>query len=542
MLVNGIKKNKKNAIVSSKPVTRQRWHYSPPLVVAAILFCLALALNLYRLGAPSIWFDEAFSVELARQPLPLLWHIIFGPEPNMELYYLFLHYWLGFTGWLGFNPTEFIVRFPSAIFAAFSTVAVFLLGRKFLGMTGGIVGAMLYLLNDLQLTYAQQTRSYSLQLLLICLAWYALLVAMTAETHRKRWWIGYVVTTALAIYVHLFSLLVILAQVVAVAGLLLLPGAWRKQVRKRAMAFGLSLLAIGVLVMPMLLLSLQGAKTGWLPMPDFSAVVVLFAIIGGQHRYYIVAFLACAALSLLGVALSKRLSYPFRNNAVGRWLRSCQQWQGIVWVLLCWFFVPLLVSFVVSLGATRLFSSRYLVVILPPLFLLVGGGIVMLRWRVVQLTLAVIVIVLAASAVPFYYRIAQVEDWRASTAWLEQHYQVGDGLVCYDNDLEQGCQIATEYYFHAYPGKAHFTADAPGAFSWQKFGPLRPGGPEEAVDPAALAIYGARHPRLFFIVGRIPDAAAAARARTAQQWLNSHYRFVDQMVTQAVTIRLYITR
>src|ERR1700738_1938271 len=62
------------------------------------LFTLALGFNLYRLGTPSIWFDEAFSVELARQPLPLLWHIIFGLEPNMELYYLLLHGWLAVTG------------------------------------------------------------------------------------------------------------------------------------------------------------------------------------------------------------------------------------------------------------------------------------------------------------------------------------------------------------------------------------------------------------------------------------------------------------
>src|SRR5690348_7766608 len=212
----------KTHTIKSSTLSRTPWRWA----IGGILFVAALGFNFYRLGVPSIWFDEAFTVELARQPLPLLWHIIFGPEPNMELYYLFLHYWLGFTGWLGFNPTEVIVRFPSAIFAALSTVAVFLLGRKFLGLIGGIVGAMLYLLNDLQLTYAQQTRSYSLQLLLICLAWYALLVAMTAEAQQKRWWIGYVVATALAIYVHLFSLLVILAQVVAVAGLLLFPGAW----------------------------------------------------------------------------------------------------------------------------------------------------------------------------------------------------------------------------------------------------------------------------------------------------------------------------
>ena len=69
--------------------------FSSTWLLCILVGVIALGFNLYRLGTPSIWFDEAFSVELARQPLPLLWHIIWGPEPNMELYYLFLHFWLG---------------------------------------------------------------------------------------------------------------------------------------------------------------------------------------------------------------------------------------------------------------------------------------------------------------------------------------------------------------------------------------------------------------------------------------------------------------
>src|SRR5256886_5982765 len=109
--------------------------FSSTWLLCILIGVIALGFNLYRLGDPSIWYDEAFSVELARQPLPLLWHIIWGPEPNMELYYLFLHFWLGFTGFLGLHPTEFVVRFPSAVFAALSSVMVFLLGRRFLGIT-----------------------------------------------------------------------------------------------------------------------------------------------------------------------------------------------------------------------------------------------------------------------------------------------------------------------------------------------------------------------------------------------------------------------
>src|SRR6266851_9632525 len=83
--------------------TKQRVQRLVPYISSTWLLCIligaiALGFNLYRLGSPSIWFDEAFSVELARQPLPLIWHIIWGPEPNMELYYLVLHFWLGLTG------------------------------------------------------------------------------------------------------------------------------------------------------------------------------------------------------------------------------------------------------------------------------------------------------------------------------------------------------------------------------------------------------------------------------------------------------------
>src|SRR5215471_9709014 len=141
----------------AKPALTLRDHlqhlFSSTWLLCILIGLIALGFNLYRLGSPSIWYDEAFSVELARQPLPLLWHIIWGPEPNMELYYLFLHFWLGFTGLLGQHPTEFVVRVPSAIFAALSSVMVFLLGRRYLGITAALVGAGLYLLNDLQLTY-----------------------------------------------------------------------------------------------------------------------------------------------------------------------------------------------------------------------------------------------------------------------------------------------------------------------------------------------------------------------------------------------------
>jgi hypothetical protein len=144
--------------------------------------------------------------------------------------------------------------------------------------------------------------------------------------------------------------------------------------------------------------------------------------------------------------------------------------------------------------------------------------------------------------VPVYYRSAQVEDWNSTVHWLEQRSQSNDGLVCFDNDVQQGCQIAVEYYLDAYPNGTHFTSDSPGAFSWANFGPVDPStGSNAAVDPQALARYAAQHPHLFYIVGRVPTDAAAKQAQAEQQWLDSHYHLLGRVHTPTVTISWYAT-
>jgi mannosyltransferase len=508
------------------------------LLLCVVLCVIALGFNLYRLGVPSIWFDEAFSVELARQPLPLLWHIIFDLEPNMELYYLFLHFWLGLTALFGLHATEFVVRLPSAIFAALSVGVVFLWGQRFLNTTAGVVGAALYLLNYLQLIYAQQTRAYSLQLLLTCLAWYALFAALTSITHARRWWIFYTIATVLAIYTHIFSGLILISQLVAVTGILLASKQRRAATPPHFKALVICLVAVAILIIPMLLVSLQGAKTGWLPIPHRQDLIGLFLILGGYHTIYLVALIICIALSIVLVVSRRflpKLRVLMRSDVQAQQLTSIE----IAWSLLCWLVIPIVVSYVVSHSSLRLFSDRYLVTIVPPLCLLMAVGISLLRWRLVRVVLALGVIAIALTPVPLYYRSAQVEDWNVATSWVQQHYREGDGLVCYDNSLQQGCQVTVEYYLHAYPSAAHFTSDSPGPFSWQTF---ESANPDAAVDPAVLASFGAKHAHIIFIVGRIRDDTAAARFDAAQRWLDSHYRRTNQFETRTVRVYLYDTK
>ncbi len=523
------------------------WRYS------ALVCLLALVLDLHNLGGPSLWMDESFSVQLARQPLSVIWGAFHGGEPNMIAYHVLLHFWLKGLALAGLSATEFLVRLPSAVFAALSSVVVYLLGRRFAGHVAGLVGALLYLINPLQLTYAQQARSYGMQLLVVCLSWYLLLTVLTATTNRGRLWVAWALVSAFSVYVHAFSLLILLAEYVAFALLCVVNTEWRARVRQNLGYIAAATVAVGILIAPMIQVSRSGGKTGWLPSPDILNVLqhagsALLGKSGPVAFALILAAIALVALAVVVVILLPRL--PWTAHRIERpraWLRRqmaanapAHTLRPLLITLLCWFVVPIVVSFEVSQGSTRLFSSRYLVVVVPAACLLLGLGVMALRWRPLVIASSVALIGVALSLVPGYYAHAQVEDWRTPTRWLANAYQPGDGLVSYNN--VQGAELPVAYYLWLDGSPATFTADSPGAIQLDRFGSGDPFQTyQEALDPQALAAFAAHHSRIFFIAGRFADATDAARAQAAQTWLDAHYTFVAQTSSSIVTIRLYQT-
>ena len=513
---------------------RLKRHYH--WLIGGSLFLIALVFDFHRIAQPSIWFDEAFSIELARQPLPHLWSLIFGPEPNVELYYLFLHFWLALTSSIGLRATEIVVRSPSAVFAALSTIVVFAFARRFLGIFTAILGSTLYLLSNETLVYAQQARPYALQLLLISIAWYALFTALIGDKQQKRWWIIYIIASALSVYAHLFSFLVLLSQGIAVLGILLLPNAWRSQAWKQWKSMLASGGALLVLLVPMIIVARQGGKTGWLPIPHASDVWQVFRFFVGYQDQYLSILFAFCGLGLFIVCIAY-MARNISNSRIYEETTSYMPYIPVIWSLLCWIIVPLVVSFIVSHGATRIFSSRYLVVIVPPFFLLVAFGVASLKLRIVQVYFAALLLWASLAGMSYFYQSAQVEDWRAPVQWLIQHYQPGDGLICYDN--VQGCQIAVEYYLQVDGSNAQFTDDSPGAFSWAKDGPVSKAGYQAATSAHAIAAYAKKHKQIFYIVARLSSGNSANNVNAAEKWMDSHYQLKGQITGPTVKILMY---
>ncbi len=523
------------------PVRRAR---GMDTLAAPLVWLVALAFNLTRLGAPSLWMDEAFSVQLARQPLPVLMAAYTsGAEPNMIAYHLLLHGWLALGAALGLPATEAFVRLPSAVFAAVAAVALYALGRRFLGRTAALVAVVVYVASGWQLTYAQEARGYAMQLALVVIGWLALLAAVSSRAagwRAWRWWGLFTAIMALSVYTQAFSALVLLAQGLAVGAWLVWPTAWRARARRALPQAVASFVAIGALITPFVLASRHGAKTGWLPSPSLVELAgKLEGLIATGRHVALVALVALALLVAAGAWLlvtpvGKRLRRP-DNGAL-----AAEAWPVVIGLAL-WIVVPVVVSYAVSLGPARIFSSRYLVVILPGLCLLLGAGVAALRWPAARLATVGLLAVIMLALAPSYYAHAQVEDWRTPVRWLERAYQPGDGLVSYNN--VQGCELPVDYYLQTDGSPARFGANSPGVINWSLYGHGDPfGNFSRALDPSALAAYAARHPRLFFIEGRFTNAADAAKAHAAQAWLDAHYRLVGQTSSGVVTIRLYDTR
>ncbi len=498
-------------------------------VLAGLGTAASLAIQLTQLGHVSLWGDEVFSVALVAQPWSVFAHYLWGKHSSMTLYYLLLREWLGLVAKLGLLPTELLVRLPSVLLAALSVGIVFLIGERFWSRTVGSVGAGVYLLNYLQLTEAGQARAYGMELFLISVAWYALLAAIAAERYQRHWLAGYVAAATLGLYAHLFSLLVILSQVVALGVLLAVPGPWRDRVQRARRPISLAVGALGLLAIPILVdAAIHGENNAWVPAVTPRSLIHLLGSLSGRGAPYIVLIAGACAAALLLPWLRRRSGPTGEQAAAG----------GPTLALLAWLAVPVFISYAATQPALNLhlFFDRYLVVVVPPLCLLAGVGVSVLRPRAVQIAVALILLLVALPAVPRYDADVQRQDFRTAYQWIGSQYQRQDGLVC----VVVACSLAMDYYQRAYPGSVDFGTDYPGERSWT-------GGYATPVDPGSLALYAQRHPRIFFVRAAVTldFPSVPLQERAVQDWLDEHDQLLADTVAPgaygSVEVRLYAT-
>lgn len=106
------------------------------------VFVVSVLIIFHRLGFGSIWRDEAFSVELAKQSWGTMLHVVLTVEGNMFFYYLVMHLWLGLLHMFHIRWSAFMVRVPNALGYVGAALAIWRLADYLTGRAGGLIAVM----------------------------------------------------------------------------------------------------------------------------------------------------------------------------------------------------------------------------------------------------------------------------------------------------------------------------------------------------------------------------------------------------------------
>jgi len=414
-------------------------------VALLLIVLLAFLLRLYRLDHQSLWYDEGFSVYLARLSLgEITAHTASDIHP--PLYYYLLHLWLG-----PFGDSEFVLRFFSLLFGLLTIPLIYALGRRLLGTASGLLAALLLAISPLYLWYSQEARMYTLVTLLCLATSYLLLRGLEEGSKGALIWGLYAFLNVLAVYSHFYAFFVLVFQ-----ALFLLV--WYVVTRKGDTLLA-GLLAQGSVVLACLpwsgfVLRRYAADVSyWRGELAFTEVVRKTLILFStghtilESRAQPIAF-AYAAMIIFALAL---IAFWGRGTA-GKW---GSPWRLLF--LLLYLSIPVVLLFLISYQRPK-FHPRYLMLASPAFFLIIAGGIgglwekgrVDKGWQgalwvaCATISLCFILATSAYSDFNAYFDVKFTkDDFRSAARYIESHIQDNEVVILTSGHL---FPVFTYYY------------------------------------------------------------------------------------------------
>jgi hypothetical protein len=290
----------------------------------------------------SLWGDEAWAATLAVKPIAQIISIV-ARDTSPPLYYLLDHLWMKL-----FGTSEVSIRTLCFFFFLGTIFFVYLIGKHLWDEKTGLWAAGLTLANPFLFKYAFEGRMYALL---------ALTVAASMYFYLKKNRLGYIISSAAALYTHHFAIFAIIVQ----AGWHLFQNLNQKP--KKLIASFRDFFIIGLVYLPWLYpLYYQTSLVGsgfWLGKPTAETVLdVIGAFILGPEK-------SLLALKSLGLAC---LVFILLTR---KWLKE----NSKTLFLILWFLFPIALTFIVSQFFQSIFFDRYLLFVIPGVLLILASNL-----------------------------------------------------------------------------------------------------------------------------------------------------------------------
>jgi mannosyltransferase len=342
-----------------------------PAAALVVLLAYSIFLRTDSLGE-SLWMDEGLSIGIASQPLFDIPSVL-RVDGSPPLYYMLLSVWIDLVG---NGPGE-----TQALSVAIALLAVpggMWAGWSLFGRRAGLICAALCAVNPFLTQFAQETRMYSLMLVLSLLATTAFLHVFAFG--RRGYLPLFFVLLALMLYTHNWGLFLAAGLVCALVPCWYVSENRHSFWRDALIGFG----GAGLLYLPWvptLFHQIQHTGAPWLNPPNFGAPVqITRSLLGGSTPT--VALLLAGGTGL-AVVLARRVEDKERTAVIA----------AAVTVL-----ATLAVAWLVS-QVSPAWTTRYLGVLLGPMLLVAALALA----RAGTLGLVALVIILGIWAIPRSY-------------------------------------------------------------------------------------------------------------------------------------------
>jgi mannosyltransferase len=385
---------------------------------------LTAILGSYQLGRPELWRDELASWSFATRPLPDLFTTVRHADANHLAYYLLLHYWIA-----AFGDSVDAMRALSVLAMAGAAACVTLAGRRLAGSRAGLLAGLVFALVPSVSRFAQEIRSYALDVLVATLAILLLLRAIDKPAVRR--WAGYGACLAVLGYLNPVALAVITGHAAVVAL------RWWRDRDNRLLWFVPAALAGLAAWLPLAVYSWneEGSQVGWILRPGLDLPVFSFF---ARNLFYSTSVAAAVILlAILAWAVDRQAAVVATAFAI----------------------LPVVTVWLVSQGPHSFFFPRYMLSTVAAWAILAGIGLA----RVDVRAAAAVVVVLAVFAAGdqqvirspgahnwAYYPVGKgvtYPDYAGAAAIVAGEARAGDGIVYPSGNAEwQMIGLGVQYY------------------------------------------------------------------------------------------------
>jgi len=135
--------------------------------IAFIIFGCYLALSLFKIGQNSLWYDEIYSIDVAKNSIKEIIKNYYKDDVNPPLYLIILHYWMKF-----FGESEAALRSLSAVSVSLASALFFLFAYRFFNWQTAIFSILLFFTSNELYYFSEEGRTYGLVILFCVLSLY----------------------------------------------------------------------------------------------------------------------------------------------------------------------------------------------------------------------------------------------------------------------------------------------------------------------------------------------------------------------------------